>query len=178
MRLADALIRRRHRLGFGVHSPFAFSFVNDVIRSPHHGYAYYNDVRVHKLLCSAHPATRAGLTLLFRLTARSHHTCIFISPQLPQVLKDVIRQAVKHVPVKQRIPSSADSGNLIVATAAEATGLRAPLPADLTLVVPTFGHDDATTDSIAAMMPGGWTFEGTSMAIFITAHNELCRLKV
>lgn len=43
--LLKAFCRRRTALGFGVHSPFAFRFITEVLRPPRH-YAYYAYERI------------------------------------------------------------------------------------------------------------------------------------
>lgn len=48
------LLRIRHRCGYGIHSPFAFSFVTDVIYSPGTFYAYAD---IEKCLASHGDAT-------------------------------------------------------------------------------------------------------------------------
>ncbi|MDE6279962.1 MAG: hypothetical protein K2M05_08305, partial [Paramuribaculum sp.] len=41
------LNRARHSKGFGVHSPFAFSFITETLRQPK-GYAYYEEKNLNK----------------------------------------------------------------------------------------------------------------------------------
>lgn len=62
------LLRVRHRCGYGVHSPFAFHLITQVIYSPGRYYAYDRLDRLHspteRLL---RPRRRAVCRLLFRL---------------------------------------------------------------------------------------------------------------
>lgn len=37
--------RLRHRYGFGVHSPFAYELIREVV-TPHRGYAYYAELKM------------------------------------------------------------------------------------------------------------------------------------
>lgn len=62
------LSRFRHRCGYGVHSPFAFSFITDVIYERHPYYAYSELDRM--LPVSMRWRRRKGLHLLLRLANR------------------------------------------------------------------------------------------------------------
>ena len=59
------LARFRHRKGYGVHSPFAFRFITDVIYERHPYYAYHELDKALPL--SMHLRQRRGLHLLLRL---------------------------------------------------------------------------------------------------------------
>lgn len=43
-RFAKSFLRKRHSRGFGVHSPYAFKFVGDVIRPKNYGYYAYDAI--------------------------------------------------------------------------------------------------------------------------------------
>lgn len=70
------LRRIRHRRGYGVHSPFAFNLITQVVYSPGRYYAYDRLNRLHtpgeRLL---RPRRRAVCRLLFRLAnfCQAHH---------------------------------------------------------------------------------------------------------
>lgn len=68
MNIIPGVIRRRYRArGHGVHSPFAFAFINDVLRD-HRGYAYYSYALIDRM--SASSRERKLAALLVRLVAR------------------------------------------------------------------------------------------------------------
>lgn len=62
------LSRRRHRLGFGIHSPFAYRMVNDIIAlNPRYG--YYAEKAIAKADSPSPQTTRMAI-IVHRLTAR------------------------------------------------------------------------------------------------------------
>lgn len=69
MSLIPAAIRRQYTArGHGVHSPFAYMFINDVLRECRHGYTYYACEQIQR-----HDATAAGrrlARLVLRLVSR------------------------------------------------------------------------------------------------------------
>lgn len=73
--------RWRHSRGFGIHSPFAYTFITDVLAQPlpYYGYA---DI-------SADPRVR----LLFRIAARFQPRHVLILSSKPQLLDAAVRRA-------------------------------------------------------------------------------------
>lgn len=73
--------RWRHSRGFGIHSPFAYTFITDVLVQPlpYYGYA---DI-------SCDPRVR----LLFRITARFQPQRVLILSSKPQLLEAAVRRA-------------------------------------------------------------------------------------
>lgn len=69
MSLIPAAIRRQYTArGHGVHSPFAYRFISDVLRECRHGYTYYAYEEIQR-----HDATAAGkclARLVLRLVSR------------------------------------------------------------------------------------------------------------
>lgn len=75
------LLRFRHRCGYGVHSPFAFRFITDVIYEPLPFYAYQT---LSPLLPFAQRFRRKkGLELLFRLANYQQPSVIAIQGEAP-----------------------------------------------------------------------------------------------
>lgn len=66
--LADAYKRWRHTRGYGVHSPFAFRIVNEVIREPR-GYRYYGYDETDAAGTSGSRRMRRMARMLLRLAA-------------------------------------------------------------------------------------------------------------
>ena len=71
------LARFRHRKGYGVHSPFAFRFITDVIYE-HHPYYAYRELD-KKLPLSMRLRQRRGLHLLLRLANHLQPETIMLS---------------------------------------------------------------------------------------------------
>lgn len=84
MGLLKSYRRWRHRRGFGVHSPSAFSFVGDVVR-PARGYGYYAYPTLPRLGGGDNPL------LLFRLVARIKPATVAILADTPQRLSDAAK---------------------------------------------------------------------------------------
>ncbi|MBQ7181472.1 MAG: hypothetical protein IJR87_09290 [Bacteroidaceae bacterium] len=70
------LARFRHRRGYGVHSPFAFRFLQDVVYEKFPYYAY-RELDSH-LAWSQRLRQRRGLRLLFRLSNYAQPHCLLL----------------------------------------------------------------------------------------------------
>lgn len=81
--------------GFGVHSPFAYAFICDVMREK--GYSYYSYSRIAQLAPSS-SADRRTLRLVARLISHFSPDCIYASGRLsPHILTvaSLIRKGIR-----------------------------------------------------------------------------------
>lgn len=73
------LRRIRHRRGYGVHSPFAFGLITEVVYSPGRFYAYDSLNTLHTMGdCLLRPRRRAVCRLLFRLANFRQPRCVCV----------------------------------------------------------------------------------------------------
>lgn len=143
--IARAYKRWRHTRGYGVHSPFAYMIVKEVIR-PAEGYAYYGYVDIDNAIDdNSLPGTRRMARILLRLAARLGIQDAF----LPHDSRtSAFRCALKGACSGMRIVSALsalDSVRLICST-----GEHVPL-ADLEKALRTPGRIVAIRN-----MPEGW----------------------
>ena len=105
------LCRWRHRRGYGVHSPYAFHFITDVV---YESLAYYAYAPLHRRLTAANwyamrYDTLCGLSekdirLLFRLVNFCQPSC-FLFHGASEVLVDMFRAAAPHAEFLAYLPS-------------------------------------------------------------------------
>ena len=105
------LCRWRHRRGYGVHSPYAFHFITDVVYESSAHYAY---ALLHRRLTAANwyamrYDTLCGLSekdirLLFRLVNFCQPSC-FLFHGASEVLVDMFRAAAPHAEFLAYLPS-------------------------------------------------------------------------
>ena len=105
------LCRWRHRRGYGVHSPYAFHFITDVV---YESSAYYAYAPLHRRLTAANwyamrYDTLCGLSekdirLLFRLVNFCQPSC-FLFHGASEVLVDMFRAAALHAEFLAYLPS-------------------------------------------------------------------------
>ncbi|MDY3821003.1 MAG: hypothetical protein SOZ86_06845 [Bacteroidaceae bacterium] len=105
------LCRWRHRRGYGVHSPYAFHFITDVV---YESSAYYAYAPLHRCLTAANwyamrYDTLCGLSekdirLLFRLVNFCQPSC-FLFHGASEVLVDMFRAAAPHAEFLAYLPS-------------------------------------------------------------------------
>ena len=96
------LRRWRHRCGYGVHSPYAFRFITDVVYEPS---AYYAYALLHRYLTasswygmcydSLSGLSEKDIRLLFRLVNFCQPSC-FLFHGASEVLVDMFRAAAPH----------------------------------------------------------------------------------
>lgn len=176
-----ALYRRwRHTRGFGVHSPFAFRFVRDVLRE-HVGYGYYTDGYYHKLTADMSKCVRHRYAICFRIVARLAPKCIFMSPQLDTRLESLLHKAEDRVSCRVSVPESVPDSSLVICLAEELNALRIRLKEanDVTLVILYLSQYPRLIDRLASSMPGGWIFEGKDMAVLVSRSDmDLYRLRL
>jgi hypothetical protein len=94
------LTRYSHRLGFGIHSPYAFRIVGEVVRAPYRYYAYPDIKRV----CASRKERHSAF-MLHRLVGRTGIPNIYFDSIYP----DSYATAVKYANSKIRILKNAET---------------------------------------------------------------------
>lgn len=178
--MLDSYRRLRHSFGFGVHSPFAFRFVRDVVRAPRSSRYYCH--KELRLLLRRHPwqLHRTG-RLIFRLAARMGFRHVCLSPGTDDSIENALRPAIGNADLRVDIPLHPSSGTLAVCRADELPPdfTVADWPSGCALVITRTSCAGKAVESIVSSLKGGWTFEGKHMSILVTdASQQLCRLSL
>lgn len=109
MRIMRWIRRVRHRCGYGIHSPFAFSFVKDVVYNPGVFYAYAPlENFLHDNPC--HSLRRKDVLMLFRLANYVRPaTCRLVNIASDGIVAEAVRAGSRRtvlLPANVRSPSS------------------------------------------------------------------------
>lgn len=164
-----ALRRLRNSRGFGVHSPYGYSFVKSVIDPPH-GYQYYaeedldthltNDPERYRLL----PESRT----LLRIVAFTRPSRVFLPKNANKIFRLAVRGAGAHIKLTDRIQHLQESD----LAAVSGSGLPLDVLKDYlkfgsrTLLIKDIPQD--WTESLFEAMPEGILFEGPVNSIFLS----------
>ena len=179
--MLDSCRRLRHSFGFGVHSPFAFRFVRDVVRAPRSS-RYYCHEELHSLLRRLPRQRRLTSKLIFRLAARMGFRHVYISGGTDDAIENALYPALRNAAFRVGIPMHPSPGTLAICRADELSlaFTAADWPSGCVLVVThTSCAGKAIMESIVSSLKGGWTFEGKHMSILVTdASQQLCRLSM
>lgn len=159
---------RRHRIGVGVHSPFAYRVVRDVIYGKGH---YYAVGRMSRLTMRYPKRLRRTYEVMFRLIARLAPDGIRLSDSMEPQLELLVRMADMR-PVMGRGLGGYHDGKRIL-TVCEALDLRKGLPGNMlrsgNMAVVRNLHDVAgILDTLKETMEGGWIFFDRRMAILVS----------
>lgn len=95
--------RFRHRCGYGVHSPFAFRFLTDVVYE-HTPYYAYAELDAH-LPWNSRMRRRKDLHLLFRLANWLQPT-IIVTPADATIVQTYLQAGCKNADIQTEIPAS------------------------------------------------------------------------
>lgn len=171
-RLIRRLQRLRHRKGFGVHSPFAFSLIVDVTGSPGH---YYGDDMLRDLVGARHGEVRCRAWLLHRLVARLDPTVVVLPSGTPQMLADAVKIARTDRPPVESLPAGklrdvmlvADCGWLAVHD--EETDRLLTSPGCTLMAYGSYADISCLSVLAAEKMPGGWILADRRTAIYISS---------
>lgn len=172
--------RLRHSFGFGVHSPFAFRMVRDVVRAPR-GAHYYAGNELRETLRGLPRGERRRCRLLFRLAARLGFRHVCVSPLTSRAVENSLHAALPGAGFRVRLPRPPAPGTLVVCRAGELPPdfSVAAWPAGCVLVITRIREGRANLETALASIRGGWTFEGRRMAILAIEHSQpLCRLQL
>lgn len=171
-RLLKAFQRLRHRKGFGIHSPFAFSLIADVVGYPGH---YYGDDLLRERVGNRRGLKRRRAWLLHRLVARLDPLAVVLPPDSP---REMVEAAM--IARTDRAPrSSLPAGDLRDVLMAASTDYLCAHSEDVARMLSTPGctllvYGDETaiarlTLRARADMPGGWALVDRLTAIYIAS---------
>lgn len=165
---------RRHRLGMGVHSPFAYRMVRDVIYGNGLYYSFYGQYRLTK----GFPKRMSRVyRVLFRLIARLAPEGVRIAGSVEPQMETLVRLADTR-PVLGRGLGGYDKHSRVL-TICEATDLCSAddLPRNILkdgnmLVVRELRQAPAVLARIKETMKGGWLFTDKYMAIAVSDDRQ------
>lgn len=161
LRAKQWIARRRHALGFGVHSPFAFSVVRNIVQERYAYYGYRDIERVAEQASTGQkpqyglPPDLREARFLLRLCGRLGMSCISTDSDSPLVLAAVEAASAQWHKWPQ-LAATAEPGLIYLtetqpSAAVVAAHLRRAGNALLT-------HQRVADEALAAM-PGGIVFE-------------------
>ncbi len=104
------LSRLRHRQGYGIHSPFAYKALGDILH-PRRGYTYYKLDTLRKIIrqCLLYNKVERSLALdTFRYVARYSPAYYVVSHTLPVQTQEMFVTAVKYADTHIRSLNSND----------------------------------------------------------------------
>lgn len=171
-RLIRRLQRLRHRKGFGVHSPFAFSLIADVAGSPGH---YYGDDMLRDLIGARHGEARCRAWLLHRLVARLDPSVVVLPPGTPQMLSDAVKIArTDRTPVESLSAGKLRDVMLVagcgwLANHEEETDRLLTSPGCTLMAYGSDADISRLSVLVAEKMPGGWILADRRTAIYISS---------
>ena len=171
--IAQRYKRWRHGRGFGVHSPFAYRVVTDILH-PARGCEYYSMKRLNYLIRHYPSRTRRFCRLLFRMAARLPITTLLIPGDHSALPAEVMKNANSRLHFTRHLPANIGSGLLILADPAEVsqshlTALHTP---GVYLFIRNLKSRPGILDAALAARKGGWTFESPDAALIVSADNS------
>lgn len=170
--LCRAYRLRRHRLGIGVHSPFAYRVVRDVI----YGKGYYYSVLQFKQLTAGYPKKlKREYGIIFRMTARLAPEGIRLAGSVEPQMELLIRMADMR-PLMGRGLGGYKS-DVCVMTICEAADLMNNRPQGLLnsgniLVLRRLKDAPDMLKTVCENMKGGWVFADRNMLIAVSDDRE------
>lgn len=172
--IARGYKRWRHRRGFGVHSPFAYRFVRDIISTPAH---YYAVVRFRRHVAPLPPFYRKEYALLFRLVARLAPEHIMLAGSVETQLPPLLHLADSRATLRHQLADCPANTLTILSS----TDLRRTVPHGLLadgniLVIRELSDYPQALPSMLELMKGGWVFHDSRMAILVSNSAERLNL--
>lgn len=171
--------RRRHRLGFGVHSPFAFTLVRDVVRGKH--CRYYRSQRLRFESRGLPRSIKRECAMLFRLAARHHFSEAIITPTVEPQLRGAILLAAPTT----RFTTDFSSGNLspllLIANSSDLSSenINSVMAKGNIIYLRQTHAAPGLISEIISKMPGGWILHDRKAAMLIPdPSTPLCRIEV
>lgn len=163
-----------HRRGFGVHSPFAYRFVRDIIRTPAH---YYAVVRFRRHVAPLPLVYRKEYALLFRLVARMAPEHIMLAGSVEMQLPPLLYLADSRAIFSHQL-TDCQAHTLTILSS---TDLRRTVPHGLLadgniLVIRELTDYPQALGLMLEMLKGGWVFHDSRMAILVSNSAERLNL--
>lgn len=163
--------RFRHSRGFGVHSPFAYSLVMNVVHpgSLYEYYGYFDiDATLAAAACRSRAAwrMRADARLLLRLAVTLRPSKVFVDPELHKVYTTALHAA------DSRMPLTGDQTQTVSCDLIVASLPTTPLPllekglADGTPIV-VYDTDEKTSERLFSRLGEGLMLHSPDRAIII-----------
>lgn len=164
----ERIRRIRTGWGFGVHSPFAFWLLTEVIRGR---YAYYGYEEIEEAL-ERHPkegALRSHCLLLLRLAGRLAPETAVLPCDCPAAVRTAVKGAGKKIRIlSQRVPPRGGRRMLLwsVSKVTQATALQVALGREGSVIV-VFRPDSGVKEEIWDKMSCGLLVDGGSVLIAV-----------
>lgn len=172
MKLKERIKRWSASRGHGVHSPLAFTLVQNVVRPPR-GVVYYGEERLRDMPeLSGQPLRRARL--LLRLVAELQPSRVWMSPGAPRSLEEAVRLAGEVIRIfdGKIFPAEAEKADLIVFSGGKADLKLIGRLVEAGKSVVAFGWKPAAVQKIPTMMKGGVFLDGVESFIMINRSGE------
>lgn len=169
--VSETFKRFRHSRGYGVHSPFAYRLVMNVVH-PGSLYEYYGYFDIDATLASADCRScvawrmRADARLLLRLAATLRPKKVFVDPELHTVYTTALHAADSRMALTGD-PAQAEDCDLIVASAP-----TTPLPllekgVDRGTAVVLYDTDGKTSERLFSQLGEGLMLHSPDRAVII-----------
>lgn len=163
---------RLHRRGHGVHSPFAFRMVRDVITNQ--GY-YYSTARLERLTLGFPKQLKKEYRLLFRLIARLSPKDVRISNSIEPQMELLVRMADMRPFMARGIGGYTHRKSIL--TICSALDFRNGLPEGVLhdsnmLFLRELNYAPEIKKEVAKEMKGGWVFSDSRSGIWISRDSE------
>lgn len=161
-----------HRKGHGVHSPFAYRLIKDVVAGKGH---YYSERRLTRLTEGFPKALKREYAMLFRLVARLSPEAVRISDIIEPQMELLIRLADTR-PFMARGMGGYGHKNRVM-TICSATDLRTHLPEGLLsdgniLFVRELKSQPEVRHILQNEMAGGWIFVDSNSLLLVSNDSE------
>lgn len=163
---------RRHRLGIGVHSPFAYRVVRDII----YGKGIYYTILKRARLTRGYPRrVRRAYNILFRLVARIPVAGIRFSYGVEPQIEMLLRMADSR-PMSGYGLGGYHPGKRILSIC-DAVDLRKGLPQGIMssgniVVARDLDYAPEVRKMLIDAIKGGWVFSDRKMALIVSDDNE------
>ena len=170
--IARGYNRWRHRRGFGVHSPFAYRMVRDVLTSRGH---YYAVVRFRRDTAGLPRKTIKEYAVLFRLVARLAPRRINLAGSVEMQLYPVLRLADSRVLIAEGTGGYSHCDRVL--TILSASDIRHTLPDGILrsgnmLVIRNLKEQPTALETVLGAVTGGWVFADSRTAIIVSDSDE------
>lgn len=156
--------RYRHSRGYGVHSPFAFVLVNDVLRRSR-GYAYYGYEELDHVIYNYNPAhgrrVRRRACVLLRLTGRLGFSSAWVDQSLGDIERKILMLALR---LANPSISFRTSASLIIVRAITAERFREITDSGFSIMV-------TEPEEMLATSAPGFLFESRSYVLFVASKS-------
>lgn len=159
--------RLRHTYGHGVHSPFAYRIVTDILR-PRRKYVWYGYEEIEGAADSmkADASTRRRAEMLLRIAADAEVDSAFLPEESHPLLKIALRQAGKNIRISSA-PQDAPSCRLAVVTPESLSfSAVAKIASSPNSIIVALGLSPCGIERIYNSLDYGVLLEGKNCSIF------------